>query len=139
MQLIQSALLGKIFVLMDNTGFIAGVFAAATFMLFLRNKKLLFNMWAAFLLTFLFSYALKLLVARERPLDIGNYSFPSAHAALAFCLFAFFKNDKNLKHWALAIAVVIAFSRIYISAHYLSDVVAGALIGYIIGSYFAGK
>lgn len=89
---------------------------------------------------------LKELVARSRPdivyqayLETG-YSFPSAHAALAgafygFCIYLTWRMIPS-QPWRIAGAVflgaliiVIAFSRIYLGVHYLSDVVAGLILG----------
>ena len=58
------------------------------------------------------------------------FSFPSGHAATAFSLatsIAFFKPKFTVFLYSLA--ALIAFSRIAITAHYMSDVVAGAYIG----------
>jgi undecaprenyl-diphosphatase len=33
----------------------------------------------------------------------------------------------------LGFAILVAFSRVYFGVHYLSDVIAGAFIGYLIG------
>ncbi len=129
---------------MGSTLFMAAVVIAA--FIFLKKEKVT-DFWAAIGLTFLAVFALKLLVARERPLGaeylsfgLSDFSFPSAHAALSFCLLAFYCKDfSRLSYLWLGLALLVSFSRIYISAHYLSDVIAGALIGYSTGLYFAEK
>jgi undecaprenyl-diphosphatase len=68
----------------------------------------------------------------------GSFSFPSSHAfnnfAAAFFIYRFYPNLK----WALFItAVLISISRIYLGLHYPSDVLGGAVIGSIVGYYFA--
>ncbi len=127
---------------MGSTLFMALVVIAA--FIFLKKGKVT-DFWAAIGLTSLAVFVLKLVVARERPLgaehiSFVDFSFPSAHAALSFCLLAFYcRGFSRLSYLWLALALLVSFSRIYISAHYLSDVIAGALIGYSIGLYFAEK
>jgi membrane-associated phospholipid phosphatase len=61
-----------------------------------------------------------------------NYSFPSGHSAtvfaLAFCLAAF-TQQKILKIVLFCTAIVVAYSRIYLSQHFLVDAFAGSIIG----------
>lgn len=63
----------------------------------------------------------------------GLFGFASSHAANAFCLaFFMFLVSNGKPAWARLLfvwAFLIAWSRIYLAAHYLGDVLAGALIG----------
>ncbi len=64
----------------------------------------------------------------------GSYGFPSAHAVNAFVtatIFSHFFRKAALPMFS--IAVLVAFSRIYVGVHYPSDVIAGMLMGGIIG------
>lgn len=57
-------------------------------------------------------------------------SFPSDHAVLAFCIATgLWLVDRRLGALALAYALVTNVPRIYIGAHYPTDLVAGALLG----------
>jgi len=63
----------------------------------------------------------------------ANYnSFPSGHAttafALAFALIALWPRGRPL---LIAFAIAIALSRVMVNAHYLSDVCAGAAVGWL--------
>jgi len=88
---------------------------------------------------------IKPLVARERPFVLRpdivllvarplDYSFPSGHAAASFAFAsAVGAYGKKYRPWAYALAVIIAFSRLYLYLHFASDVLAGAAIGFLCG------
>lgn len=70
------------------------------------------------------------IIADVQPLY--HFSFPSGHTATAFCLFAilsFYTQKAALKILFLFCAILIAISRMYLLQHFLSDVVAGILVG----------
>lgn len=60
----------------------------------------------------------------------SNSAFPSSHAANAFTL-AWVLTWRWRRGWPAfyALAALVAFSRMYLNRHWLSDVVAGALLG----------
>ena len=93
----------------------------------------------------LLSQALKRTLTRARP-DLAidgftplaanpdRFSFPSGHTAAAFAVAAAFAGAPfGLGVLALALAVGIAGSRVYLGAHYPLDVGAGALLGTLAG------
>lgn len=85
---------------------------------------------------------LKPLIARTRPFDANNlkdillikapkdYSFPSGHtmASFAAATVLIYMNRK-VGIVAMVLAVLIAFSRLYLYVHYPSDVFAGMIFG----------
>jgi undecaprenyl-diphosphatase len=83
----------------------------------------------------------KSLYERARPplplVDTSGYSFPSGHAvagaaiiiSLAIVLVRAGPRRRNLEMIAATFAVAMAMSRVYLRAHWLSDVVAGAALG----------
>ena len=89
----------------------------------------------------------KHLVARDRPsinpsIDAVGYSFPSGHAMLTivtFLLVAYFISryfelvGPKVLVWLAAIAIIVitGISRIVLSAHYPSDVLAGYCLGLV--------
>ena len=89
---------------------------------------------------------LKNLVRRIRPCDINpeisllipkpdDFSFPSGHTAAAFTTAAalYFTREKNLWKPALVLAVLIAFSRLYLYVHYPTDILGGIAVGLLSG------
>lgn len=89
---------------------------------------------------------LKPFIARIRPCDINpeisllipkpdDFSFPSGHTAAAFTTAAalYFTREKNLWKPALVLAVLIAFSRLYLYVHYPTDVLGGIAVGVLAG------
>lgn len=87
---------------------------------------------------------LKTVVARPRPelalLPLESFSFPSGHATIAVALYgtlAYILMQQTTVRWKrhviLSVAslgiVLIGFSRLYFGVHYLTDVLAGYLLG----------
>lgn len=109
------------------------------------------NHW--FIIHFLLAFAssnlltnevLKNIFGRMRPfMEYGikqgfcpsNFSFPSGHATSAFAAATILSAYDKKRAWIYYVgAGIISYSRIYLSCHYFLDVVAGALIGYVISS-----
>lgn len=64
----------------------------------------------------------------------GRWTFPSNHAANFFSLasvLTFFYRKQRWIPWL--IAVLVAYSRVYVGRHYPLDVLAGAILGFVIG------
>ncbi len=63
-------------------------------------------------------------------------SFPSNHAggafALATPLMAYFLTIPSIAWISLVLAILVSYSRLYAGLHYVTDVVAGALIGVMV-------
>ena len=123
--------------------------------LYKKDRKLKDIWWAYIKAQIIFSFGvvrcMKIFFGRARPKYGGEFtflswdshynSFPSGHSADAFVsgvfLYYLLKYSKYSKYrfLPLAYALLIAFSRVVVSAHYLSDAVAGMAIG-ILGAYF---
>jgi undecaprenyl-diphosphatase len=72
----------------------------------------------------------------ERPLQLRRprtSSFPSGHATSAFTAAALLSEGDRLKPLYYAIAVTVAWSRVFVKIHHASDVVAGIVVGIGLG------
>lgn len=61
-----------------------------------------------------------------------NHSFPSGHTTTIFAMcsmISFFQNSKKIGFFLILVAVITAYSRIYLSQHFLQDTLAGSLLG----------
>jgi membrane-associated phospholipid phosphatase len=93
------------------------------------------------------NYLVKISVRRRRPAlpglpaigrEPGTYSFPSAHAVTSFAsATAIGALLPDARKPILGAAALMAATRPYLGVHYPSDVVAGSVIGRVIGSAFA--
>ncbi len=144
----HNSLLDFFFINYTNLG--DGIFSLILVGLFLLLRRFNFawQILAAYIISGLVSQLLKHLINSPRPRAFfqagnhihiidnitatGNSSFPSGHATSAFALatiLALLSNDKKLSCLYLFAAILVAYSRIYLSQHFLDDVLAGAVIG----------
>jgi undecaprenyl-diphosphatase len=110
----------------------------------MRRSDLAAYLLVAILIEVVVITFMKEAVMRHRPFEtithIGwlysqeSWSFPSGHAAGAFTLATVIglKVKRTLPLMAV-IASLVAFSRIYVGVHFPMDVIAGSLIGILIG------
>ena len=120
---------------------------SSVLMLFLAYKKWYTDLWFYFFCVMgagtAFN-AIKMIMQRLRPeseiLSITSYSFPSGHAmmatAMAAAVYFIFVERVHSKSLHLLLSLfcitwigMIAFSRIYLDVHWLSDVIAGMGLG----------
>ena len=63
-----------------------------------------------------------------------DFSFPSGHTGASFAAAsALYFSRSRLRFPALVLAVLIGFSRLYLYVHYPTDVLAGAVLGSLLG------
>jgi membrane-associated phospholipid phosphatase len=115
--------------------FTAAMFTAGRFSDRPRFRAMTYDMVDAVIVNFGYSQVLKVAVGRERPNGENNQSFPSGHASNAFALATVAERHYGWKVGvpAYVLAGIVGASRIQQDKHYVSDVVAGATLGYIVG------
>lgn len=106
-----------------------------------RYREALVHWLAATLVPYGMVFVLQFATRGDRapPLDFGSYAFPSAHATLATAVYGFMAvlvaRELRLRWRPIAYSLVglgisaIAFSRLYLGAHWLSDVLGGMALG----------
>lgn len=125
-----------------------GVFWILLALIFLCFKKTR-RMGAAMAISLIIStlitnVTLKPLINRPRPYELrtiegldtsllpGDASFPSGHSTVSFSgAFALFWQNKKAGAPALALAALIAFSRLYFYLHHPTDILGGILVGLV--------
>jgi membrane-associated phospholipid phosphatase len=104
--------------------------------------RIFLSMLIALALAGVIGHGMKIVTARARPsvkvedllqpsrLSSKFHSFPSGHAAASTAFFGvLFFTRRRIGLACIPIPILIGFSRIYIGAHHLSDVVCGAALG----------
>ena len=130
---------------------IAWVMLALVLILIPKTRKIgLAVMVAVILDSVLCNVILKNIFLRPRPCDVNTainlliprplgYSFPSGHTSASFAAVSalYFSGENKIWKAALALAILIAFSRMYLYVHYPTDVLGGILVGIFCG--YVGK
>jgi undecaprenyl-diphosphatase len=96
----------------------------------------------AWVLSFIFKHIIK----RIRPHAIralfkapDMYSFPSSHATVLGALAVFIYQLKpSFGILAIVVALCIGIARVFARVHYVSDIVAGFILGGLIAYFFSG-
>ena len=117
---------------------ISGQFSWTNFV-FLEAAVFL-RLFVPWIVTMIFSFSIR----RTRPFRAEHHkplihmpfetpSFPSAHATISFVFVTFFIGDAILFPLALAMAVAVVYGRVAVGVHYVSDILAGAVVGLVFG------
>jgi undecaprenyl-diphosphatase len=99
----------------------------------------------------IFVPVLKYGIQRPRPIELYSgaeiFSFPSGHATMAMLIFGILAVlvSHSMGRWGRAVVyatcgiavIAIAYSRVYLGAHWLSDVAGGLLFGAVMAAAFA--
>lgn len=137
----QSIIIDNLFIFIT----IFGNFLLVLVILFTLNKRLILKSLIAYITVEIIDFGINLLYYRSRPFVAqevnlliahkATASFPSGHTMTVF-VFAQLLYFYNKKYGiaAYVLALLVAFSRVFVGVHYPLDIVAGAGIG--IGSAF---
>lgn len=127
-------------------------FLISFIIIFIKNKKLGVFFAFTFAIGSILNHLIKHIICRDRPFitydfieNYGNedgYSFPSGHSVCGgmfatFLIYHLFMQTKD--KWSRSFGVIslvlfsclIGFSRLILGAHYLTDVIAGIILGII--------
>jgi undecaprenyl-diphosphatase len=131
-----------LFIALSWIGRLGAVWIAIAFVLALmwRRPAILFTTIAAAFSGELLSDLGKAIVPRHRPFEhqLGppstTHSFPSGHSTTSFaCATVLAHYAPRLRVPFFVLAALIAFSRVYDAMHYPTDVLAGAVLGVLVG------
>lgn len=131
-----------------NLGLGIMIIPLALILAFVRLRYMIISV-TGFLITVIINDSLKSFFHTPRPVTVFSQlhqslhlaphvqmyfwnSFPSGHTATGFCMFcllAFYTKSNPLKIIYFIMALLIAYSRIYLSEHFLQDVYAASIIG----------
>lgn len=134
-----------------SSGLIVGLFIIFIFLWTPRKREWILPLGLTCFLSAVIAFLLKIGIQRARPFDQGinaislvidtasgwwNYSFPSFRTLIVFAVLPILQKEyKKFKYIWIIFAVIVGFSRVYFGMHFLSDVIAGAIIGYLIGLF----
>ena len=130
-----------------NIGDVSGtiiIFIVFGLFLFMKNKKDLYTFATATASGIVLTEIIKHLVQRTRPFNLleQGFSFPSAHAMIStifllssiYLLAPIIQKTFSKVTFLVIVSItfpLVAFSRIYLSVHFTSDVLAGIILGAI--------
>jgi membrane-associated phospholipid phosphatase len=118
-----------------STSITAGLFVGGRLARNERFRAATYDMASAFVANAALTMAVKQAVQRPRPDGSSRLSFPSGHTSSAFALAAVANAHYGARAGvpAYVAAGLIGASRLAKHKHYLSDVTAGASLGWIVG------
>ena len=120
-------------------GAIGGLFLAGNFSHNQHFHSLTYALAQGYIINNAWTNTIKFTIRRVRPDETNRRSFLSGHASNAFMVAAILNHYYGYKAGipAYAVAAFVGASRVEKNRHFMSDVVAGATLGYVIGKTVA--
>ena len=120
-----------------------------------NKRRWILPLWITLLSSAIISFIMKFIIQRPRPFQEGlvkimevfqnmnfevwNFSFPSFQTMFVFCSLPILSKEfPKLKYIWFVLAGLVGISRVYFGLHFISDVLAGGIIGYLIGIWVIG-
>ena len=128
-----------------GNGGILYIILAVCLLLFKRTRKYGIMLGTALLFGLIFgNLLLKNIVARPRPFSgkeiellvsvPKDWSFPSGHTMASFEMASvMFYMNRKIGYAAITVALLVAFSRLYLYVHYPTDILGGIVLGTFFG------
>lgn len=150
---LHNPMLDKIMPLISMIGDVGAVWIAiAVAFLFFPKYRIygIMIVFAVLLAALAGEVVLKHLVERIRPCNLNtlvpmlisrptDFSFPSGHTSVSFAAtIIIWKANRKFGIFALLLASLIAFSRLYLYVHYPTDILAGIALGLLCGATAIG-
>lgn len=153
LQNVRTPFFDFVFNVLKHMGDIAFFIVVFAIFFWIYDKKFAVNFALNYgIISILNNFVLKNIVKRTRPLYNSTkyppyrgyptcYSFPSGHSAAissvsTYTLYELKKNKKSIFNVILPIAIflclVVGFSRMYLGVHYLTDVLVGLALGFVV-------
>lgn len=102
-------------------------------LLFLTKRKIkILPYILSLIVVIIVTFVLKTIIARPRPNFSSNDSFPSGHTSFLFTSLPYFSGIRILQIIWIIISCLLVLARIWFNFHYLSDIIAGIIVGYCI-------
>ena len=112
-------------------------------LLTIKQYTLFIKIFSALVLIYIIAAIIRYFYFNARPTKdkynnllekIDASSFPSLHAgrSVILALYAYFNLPLALSIFIFILTIIIAYTRIYLKRHYISDVIVGAILGIIV-------
>lgn len=128
--------------------------AIVLYLYFIKKDKNAYVFVVAIIFFFIVSDLIKNIIRMPRPCHVtglnwintvgceNSFTFPSNHATVLTGLGFFLKNYRYLEILYIVWLILILFGRVYLGAHYLTDVIAGIILSialYYLINHFKNK
>ena len=96
---------------------------------------------------FIVVYSIKIFYVKPRPETeikksfsflekLNKSSFPSLHTArISLLSTSVYSMNNNLIYFSVLILLIVCYSRVYLKKHFFEDVIAGVILGLLVGYY----